>query len=184
MSNTKSVFQPFCILQFAAMNTQPEMNTSDPTRQLLRHTIATLAYRGGKTLREAPPGFAEHSAGEKTRTPGQILAHLGDLLDWALTQAQGKQAWHNSPVQSWDADTKRFFAALQALDDYLGSDATLACSPETLFQGAIADSLTHVGQLAILRRLAGAPIRGENYAQAEIVAGRVTDQQAAPRREF
>jgi hypothetical protein len=166
------------------MNTQPEINPSDPARQLLRHAIATLAYRGGKTLREAPPAFGEYRAGEKTRTPGQILAHLGDLLDWALTQAQGTQAWHNSPVQSWDADTKRFFAALQALDDYLKSDATLACSPEKLFQGAIADSLTHVGQLAMLRRLAGAPIHGENYAQAEIVAGRVTGQQAAPRREF
>jgi hypothetical protein len=166
------------------MNTQTNVNSSDPARQLLRHTIATLAYRGGKTLREAPPSFAEFRAGEKTRTPGQILAHLGDLLDWALTQAQGKPAWNNSPVQSWDADARRFFAALQALDDYLGSDATLASSPEKLFQGAIADSLTHVGQLAMLRRMAGTPIRAENYAQAEIVAGRVSNQQVAPRREF
>jgi hypothetical protein len=166
------------------MNTQPGAIASDSSRQLLRHTLATLAYRGGKTLRGAPPEFAKYRACETTRTPEQILAHLGDLLDWALVQAQGKKEWHNSPPLPWDEGTRRFFAALQALDDYLASDAPLGCTPEKLFQGAIADSLTHVGQLAILRRMAGAPVRGENYAQAEIVAGRVTEQQAAPRREF
>ena len=154
------------------------------SRQLLRHTVATLAYRGGKVLKGAPPGFAEYRAGDTARACGQILAHLGDLLDWALTQANGKQDWHDSPPLSWDEGTKRFFASLKALDDYLASDAPLSCPPEKLFQGAIADSLTHVGQLAILRRLAGAPIRGENYAQAEIVAGRVGAQQSQPRREF
>lgn len=166
------------------MNAQPEMKPNDSSRQLLRHCVATLAYRGGKALRDAPPGFAEYRAYETTRTPGKILAHLGDLLDWALTQAQGKQAWQNSAALTWKAGSKRFFAALQALDDYLASDAPLGCAPEKLFQGAIADSLTHVGQLAMLRRMAGAPVRGENYSQAEIVAGRVTEEQAAPRREF
>jgi hypothetical protein len=166
------------------MSTPSEVKTPDSGRHLLRHTLATIAYRGGKTLRGAPAGFAEYRACETTRTPGQILAHLGDLLDWALTQAEGKPAWHNSAVVSWDEGSKRFFAALQVLDDYLASAALLRCTPEKLLQGALADSLTHVGQLAMLRRMAGAPVRGENYAQAEIVAGRVTEQQAAPRREF
>lgn len=168
----------------SVMNNPTEMKMPDTSRQLLRHVLATLAYRGGKTLRGAPPGFAEYRAGETTRTPVQILAHLGDLLDWALTQAQGRQAWHNAAPLSWDGGTKRFFAALQALDDYLASGALLGCAPEKLLQGALADALTHVGQLAMLRRMAGAPIRGENYSQAEIVAGRVMEQQAAPRREF
>jgi hypothetical protein len=135
-------------------------------------------------MRSAPPNFAEYRASDTTRAAGQILAHLADLLDWALTQAHGKQDWHDSAPLSWDEGTKRFFASLKALDDYLASDAQLSCPPEKLFQGAIADSLTHVGQLAMLRRLAGAPIRAENYAQAEIVAGRVGAQQTAPRREF
>jgi len=161
-----------------------EYSASGSSRQLLRHTLATLAYRGGKAMRGAPPGFAEYRVGDTTRACGQILAHLGDLLDWALTQANGKQDWHDSAPLSWDEGTKRFFASLKALDDYLASDAQLACAPEKLFQGAIADSLTHVGQLAMLRRLAGAPIRGENYAQAEIVAGRVGAHQTSPRREF
>ncbi|MGA7840625.1 MAG: hypothetical protein WCA34_06885 [Candidatus Acidiferrales bacterium] len=166
------------------MDSTPERPASGSSRYLLRHTVATLAYRGGKVLKGAPPGFAEYRAAESARACGQILAHLGDLLDWALSQANGKQDWHDSKPLTWDEGTKRFFASLKALDDYLASDAPLSCLPEKLFQGAIADSLTHVGQLAMLRRLAGAPIRGENYAQAEIVAGRVTAQQTPPRREF
>lgn len=157
---------------------------AEPGRQLLRHTVATIAYRGGKALRGAPEEFAEFRIGEKTRTPGQILAHLGDLLDWALSMAKGKEEWHNSNPLSWSKGAHRFFEALQALDDFLASKKALAVPPERLFQGAIADSLTHVGQIALLRRLAGSPIRGENYSRADIVAGRVGAKQAAPRREF
>ncbi|MGB0035198.1 MAG: hypothetical protein WBP79_06965 [Candidatus Acidiferrales bacterium] len=166
------------------MNAQSNTTASDSSRQLLRHTIATLAYRGGKALRGAPDGFAEFRAGDKTRTPGQILAHLGDLIDWALSLAKGKQEWHNSPPVAWNDGSKRFFAALETLDAYLASDAPLHTPPDKLFQGAIADSLTHVGQLTMLRRLAGGPIRGENYFRAEIEVGRVGADQAPPRQEF
>ena len=158
------------------------------TCQLLRHTVATLAYRGGKALCGAPHGFAEFRipdpAGARTRTPGQILAHLGDLLDWALSMAKGNEEWHNSPPLSWEQGSERFFKALAAFDAYLASDQPLHATPEKLFQGAIADSLTHVGQIAMLRRLAGASVRGENYSRAEIVPGRVGAEQAAPGFEF
>jgi hypothetical protein len=156
----------------------------EPERQMLRHTVATLAYRGGKTLRGAPEGFSGFCASETTRTPGQILAHIGDLLDWALSISQGKQEWRNSQPQSWDQDTQRFFGALAAFDAYLASSEPLGAPVEKLFQGPIADALTHVGQIAILRRMAGAPVRAENYFRAEIAAGRVGPDQAAPRREF
>jgi len=157
---------------------------SDPGREFLRHTVATLAYRGGKALRGAPPGFADFRAGEGGRTAGQILAHIGDLFDWALSLARGKQAWKDSPPLDWEAGTARFFEALGRFDAYLASDEALGSSAEKLFQGPVADALTHVGQIAMLRRLAGGPIRGENYHQAEISAGRVGPDQAAPRREF
>jgi hypothetical protein len=153
-------------------------------RQLLRHTVATLAYRGGKTLRGAPEGFSGFRASETTRTPGQILAHIGDLLDWALSISQGKQEWRNSQQQSWEMDSQRFFAALAAFDSYLASSEPLGAPVEKLFQGPIADALTHVGQIAILCRMASAPVRAENYFRAEIVAGRVGPDQAAPKREF
>lgn len=152
--------------------------------ELLRHTVATLAYRGGKALRGAPESFSGFQAAPGVRTPGQILAHLGDLADWALSIAKGKQEWHDSTPRTWEEDSARFFSALQAFDDYLASGAPLGAPPEKLFQGAIADSLTHVGQINILRRIAGAPIRGENYYRAEIAAGRVGAEQSAPKREF
>jgi len=152
--------------------------------ELLRHTVATLAYRGGKALRGAPPSFSGFQAAPCVRTPGQILAHLGDLLDWAPSLAKGKQEWRDSPPRTWEEDCVRFFAALKAFDDYLASGAPLSTPPEKLFQGAIADSLTHVGQINILRRIAGAPIRGENYYRADIQAGRVGPEQSAPKREF
>jgi len=156
----------------------------DEKTLLLRHTLATLAYRGGKALRGAPPEFAGFRAGPQTRTPGEILAHLGDLLDWAVTLADGKQKWNESPVLAWDQGVHRFFTALETLDKRLASGAPLESSAEKLFQGPIADSLTHVGQIAMLRRIASAPMRAENYFVAEITAGRVGPDQAKPRREF
>ena len=153
-------------------------------RQLLRHIVATLAYRGGKTLAGAPARFAEFRASADTRTPGQILAHIGDLLDWALSMAEGKQHWQDSSPLMWKKESERFFAALQRLEAYLAGSRELHASAERLFQGPLADALTHVGQIALLRRLAGAPIRGENYFLAEITAGRVGPEQATPKHEF
>ena len=160
------------------------MQNPDSKREMLRHTVATLSYRGAKAVRGADDLFASFRASETTRTPAQILAHIGDLLDWALSISQGKQKWHNSQPQSWEMDSQRFFAALAAFDAYLASGEPLGAPVEKLFQGPIADALTHVGQIAILRRMADAPVRAENYFRAEIVAGRVGPDQAAPKREF
>ena len=156
----------------------------DPKRDLLRHTLATLAYRGSKTVRDAAATFAGFRTAEKSRTPAEILAHIGDLLDWALSLAQGKQAWHDSKPLAWDQEVQRFHAGLAALDGFLASSAPLGCSAEKLFQGPVADALTHVGQIAMLRRLAGSPVRAENYFQAGIEVGRVGAEQKAPAREF
>ena len=156
----------------------------DDKRALLRHTLATVAYRGGKAVRDAPSSFASFSPDGTPRTPARILAHIGDLFDWALTQAQGAEAWRDSTPLAWEQEVERFHAALQRLDDYLASDKPLAAPPEQIFQGAVADALTHVGQLALLRRLAGARMKSENYSRADIVAGRVGPDQTAPKREF
>ena len=166
------------------MSSAAQTPLPDAARQLLRHTLATLAYRGGKAVRGAPVTFAEFRASNETRTPGEILAHIGDLLDWALSIAKGQQKWNNSTRLPWPEETTRFFQALGALDAYLASDVPLGATPEKLFQGPIADALTHVGQIAMLRRLAGAPVRGENYHVAKIAAGHVGAEQAAPVREF
>ncbi|MFZ3263815.1 MAG: hypothetical protein WA172_07435 [Terriglobales bacterium] len=153
-------------------------------RTLLRHTLATLAYRGEKTIGGAGPDFANYGSPETLRTPAKILAHIGDLMDWALSLAEGCRKWHDSTPLAWDKEGERFHAALKKFDDYLASDARLQAPAEKLFQGPIADALTHVGQLALLRRMAGVPIKGENYFAAEIITGRVGADQAAPRKPF
>ena len=151
---------------------------------MLRHTLATLAYRAAKVLRDAPPGFAAFAAADGSRTAGQIVAHLGDLMDWAASIAEGEQSWTGSAPQAWDADVRRFFDALTRFDAAVARRDAVSLPLDRLFQGPIADALGHVGQLAMLRRLAGAPIRAENFFTADITEGRVGLEQSPPSKEF
>jgi hypothetical protein len=159
-------------------------NETDIERELLRHALATIAYRGGKALRDVPPEFADFRASETTRTPLAILAHIGDLLGWSLSIAKGKREYKAVEPQGWDEDVKRFFASLNDFDEYLASDEPLVCSAKQLLQAPIADSLTHIGQIAMLRRMAGTPMRAENYFVAKIATGTVGADQPAPVFEF
>jgi hypothetical protein len=158
--------------------------SKNTNREMLRHTVATLAYRGAKAVRDAPESFADFKASPTTRTPAKILAHIGDLLDWALSIAQGNEAWHNAEPLAWAEEIARFHTALTRFDEYLASDGELHASCERMFQGPIADALTHVGQIAMLRRVAGDPMKGENYSRAKIEAGNVGPEQQRPKREF
>ena len=151
-------------------------------RELLRHTVAALAYRAARALDGAPDSFATFDG--CGRQPIQILAHMGDLFDWALSAVQGSERWHNSTPLPWPPEKARFFAALKAFDDYLASDQPLHAATESLFQGPIADALTHVGQIAMMRRLAGSPACGENFFVAKIVLGQVGAEQPAPEQPF
>lgn len=150
----------------------------------IRHALATLAYRLGKVLRDTPAEFRDFRAAETVRTPGEILAHIGDLMDWALAQVEGRKDWHNSTPLAWEKETARFFAAMQALDERIAEHGPGPANAERLFQSAIADAFTHTGQIAMLRRMAGIPVRGENYSAADIQAGRLGPEQAAARIEF
>lgn len=156
----------------------------DPRRSFLRHTLATVAYRAAKVERDAPPGFGDFELGKAARTPVEIIAHMADLFDWGLRMAKGNPEWVQSKPQSWRREVARFHASLLALDRYLASDAPLGVSPEELFQGPISDALTHIGQVAVLRRQAGAPVRSEVYAKAKIAAGNVGEEQPKNPLEF
>ena len=153
------------------------MTTADPARDLLRHTVSALAYRASRALQGAPDDFAGFAGAG--RLPVQIVAHMGDLFDWALSMAVGQEQWHNSLPRPWAEEQQRFFGALKAFDDFLASEAPIQASIERLYQGPIADALTHVGQLAMMRRLAGSPIRGENFYDAAIEVGQVGAEQPA-----
>ena len=160
------------------------MPASDAARELLRHTLATLAYRGGKAIRDVPDEVARFRPREGSRTPLEILAHVNDLLDWALTLCRGKQAWNVSTPTDWSAEAARFHAGMAAIDDYLRGEEPLGFPAGRIFQGPIADALAHVGQINYVRRLGGSPVRGENYLKAQIETGRVGSDQPPPVREF
>jgi hypothetical protein len=155
-------------------------------RLFLRHTLATLAYRAGKTVRGTPAEFGAFRAGADSPRVVDILAHMGDLMDWVLSMLQGAARWNNSTPLAWDAEVARFYTSLRAVDDHLASGAPIGWEPGSLFQGGIADALTHTGQLAMLRRLGGYKMKGESYAKADIEVGRVGLEQvpANPRYEF
>jgi hypothetical protein len=154
----------------------------DEKRELLRHTLATVAYRAGRALEGAPDHFAGFDGAG--RLPVQILAHMGDLFDWALSMAMGQERWHDTQPRAWAEERQRFDESLQTFDAFLATGGPLHAPVERLFQGPVADALTHVGQLAMLRRLSGSPTRGENFFVADIKAGQVGAAQPAPRKTF
>ena len=155
---------------------------TDPQRDLLRHSLATLAYRPTRALEGAPESFACFDGAG--RTPVIVLAHMGDLFDWALSMAEGSERWQNSTPLPWAEEKARFYRSLKAFDTYLCLGAPINAPIERLLQGPVADALTHVGQIAMLRRLAGCPAKGENFYVAEVVSGRVGAEQAAPVKTF
>jgi hypothetical protein len=138
--------------------------------------VATVAYRGGIAVVDAPDSFAGLRAHETTRTPGELLAHIGDLLEGSLYLLKGEMVYLASTPLPWKEEVERFFTAIKNLDSYLASDAPLACPVEKLVQGPIGDALTHVGQIVMLRRMSGNPIRPAAYFTAEIVAGEINEE--------
>lgn len=139
---------------------------------LLRHALATIAYRGRKAMSGVPAGFGDFDPGHGAKSPVRIVAHIGDLFEWALSLAQGKEEWKTATPLSWDEEVARFHQTLEAFDAFFASSQELKAPIERLFQGPVADALTHVGQIAMLRRLAGSPIKGENFFKAEIETGK------------
>lgn len=150
----------------------------------LRHALATLAYRASKAVRGASPKFGDCHCGETSRTPVQILAHMGDLMDWGLAMSRGAPKFHESPPLLWPQEVERFFAAVTAWDQFLASGEPLGYDRDRLFQGPVADALTHTGQLTLLRRMAGEPVKGESYNRAAIAIGQTSYEQPAPDPKF
>ena len=117
-------------------------------------------------------------------TPVRIVGHMADLMSWGVSIAQGGYEWKPAGGQDWKTEVERFFSGLAALDAAIATDGEFKGSIDKLIQGPLADALTHVGQLAMLRGMAGEPVRPESYAKAVITAGRVGLDQEAPKAEF
>ena len=159
-------------------------DSNESARNLLRHTVATLAYRAEKALREVPEAFAHHQISPSSRTPLEIVSHLGDLIEWADRMAKGEYKWAPVASPDWSSACDRFFEGLTTLDASLESTTFETYAPGVIFQGPISDALTHIGQITMIRGAMNVPIRPESYARAEISIGRVGREQSAMRKEF
>ena len=153
------------------------------TRAVVRQLAATLAYRAAKVLRDTPPGFATFKIAPNSRTPVEIVAHMGDLMKWGTWLARGEHTWKPEGSSDWEKEVDRFFLLLAEMDSLIAAN-DFNGSVEKLIQGPLADALTHVGQLSMMRGAAGLPVKPESYARAEIVPGRVGREQAAAKAEF
>jgi hypothetical protein len=156
--------------------------------RILRHLLATLAYRGGKAIRGAQPSFADFQPEGAKNTPLALLSHISDLVEWAhrwTMQATGAAPeYRTAQPKTWREDTGRFHDALASFDKHLASGAAIPDILDSLLQAPIADAFTHIGQIALLRRLSGDPVAGEAFRLAPIEIGRLGREQGPPGREF
>jgi hypothetical protein len=151
------------------------------SRRLLQHFLAALAYRTQKALRGAPDGFAEYGAGSHVRTPHELLWHMTGVIGYARTMLHGGQ-FEPPRLPSFAAEVNRFHETLAALrDDFANGALTARITDEQFLQGPLADAMTHAGQLAMLRRLAGVPVPSENFIFAEVSAANVSPEQSPPK---
>ncbi|HJU69084.1 MAG TPA: hypothetical protein VJ650_12670 [Gemmatimonadaceae bacterium] len=149
-------------------------------RALLRHFLAALAYRTQKALRNAPANFGDFSAGGACRTPSELVRHMTSVLGYARTFFAGGRYWPD-PEPDLAGEIRRFHAMIVDLGDHLErGDSLHGTTPARLLQGPFADAMTHAGQLALLRRLAGSPVPPENFIVAAIDPGNLGANQPAP----
>lgn len=150
----------------------------DPKRELLRHFLAALAYRTQKAVRGAPASFADFAPGEQVRSPKELVMHMTTVLGYARSFFRGGGTWWPDPLPSMDEEMERFHGVIQELAGHLeAGDLMEGTTPERMLQGPFADAMTHAGQIAMLRRLAGCPIPPENFIMAEITSQNVGPDQ-------
>jgi hypothetical protein len=152
----------------------------DDQRKLLRHFLAALAYRTQKALRGAPPGFSKFRAAPQVRTPHELIHHMDSVLGYARTFFIGGS--YRPPVfPDFDSTVAHFHETLTDLARHLEVGTEMhGITPEILLQGPFADAMTHAGQLAMLRRMAGSPVPPENFIFATISPANLGPDQPSP----
>ena len=150
------------------------------SRRLLQHFLAALAYRTQKALRDAPDTFGEFSAGTFVRTPHELLWHMSGVIGFARTKLHGG-TFVPPRLPTFADEVTRFHELLAALHADLGDDAlTAQITDDQFLQGPLSDAMTHAGQLALLRRLAGSPVPSEDFVEAMIDTSNVSERQPPP----
>ena len=151
--------------------------------ELLRHFLAAIAYRTQKALRDAPAHYPTFSAGNRVRTPLELIHHMTSLMGYVRTLfVGGSYPIKPDPLPTFKEEIARFHEMLEAVGALLDCGASCSISTEQLLQGPFADTMTHVGQLAMLRRLADSPVPPENFIYADIRGDRLDPNQPPPSR--
>jgi hypothetical protein len=148
-------------------------------REMLRHYIASIAYHATKAIRDAPATYPEFNAGKGARTPKQILHHMTGVLTYAHSFFEEYETTFFEH-QQWDAEINRFYEILSKLDESFKEKGSTEVSEEQLLQGPLSDVMAHIGQLLMLRRIAGCPVPSENFIFADITKGAVGPDQPEP----
>jgi hypothetical protein len=149
-------------------------------QKLVQHFLAAIAYRTQKALRGAPESFVDFRAGSNVRTPHELVWHMTGVLGYARTFFHGG-IWQPEKLESFTEEVTRFHQVLEALGTDLEKESPARdLSLEKLLQGPLADAMTHVGQLAMLRRLAGFPVPPENFIRAAIDSSNLSANQPMP----
>jgi hypothetical protein len=154
---------------------------TEEARNLLRHFLAALAYRTQKALRDAPAEFGEFDAGNDVRTPKELVRHMTSVIGYARTYFRGGE-YRPEPLPTLQDEAVRFHEMLRSLSSHIAKGERLSkpTTAEQLLQGPLSDAMTHAGQLAMLRRLAGVPVPPENFIIADINPDRLGVDQSRP----
>jgi hypothetical protein len=146
---------------------------------LLRQFLASIAYHATKAIKGAPDNYPGLQLGEGVRTPREILSHISGVLTYAHSFYEHYETtWLT--LEPWGAEVERFYAVLSRLDRSVRDSEPRGVTEEQLLQGPLSDSMAHVGQLLMLRRLAGSPVPSENFIYADIRKGAVGPDQPDP----
>jgi len=149
------------------------VNLPPDTTRILRHLVATIAYRASRSLRNVPEGFESVRLDDTAMSAGELILHMTNVMAFALaTVRQTDRLQHRA--LAWPQEVTRFYSLLGELDSKLAAGAVLEEGMDLrLVQGPLADILTHIGQLHAMRRKAGAPVDSASYIKADVRIGRI-----------
>ena len=150
--------------------------------ELLRHMLATIAYRFQKTVRNTTEEFGVFRNTRDTRTPIEIINHMYDVLNKTKIFIEKERYDKTSTAQlELRLEIERFHRVLNNLDVVLSEKELDIKFSKRLLQGPLSDVLCHIGQIAMLSGQSGNKIKGEDFFSAKIMTGNTSSEQALPK---
>ncbi len=144
-----------------------KLNLMNQNSHFIQHFLKVLSYRFEKAIHNAAESYPKHASGHGIRTPLELLGHMNGVLEFAISSLKN-QPRRNIPEQSWQEQITLYYEKLKELNQLMQENSFDTDTLERILQGPLADAMTHIGQLAMMRRLANSAIAGENYFAADM----------------